>query len=65
VPSTTVNPTRRRSSGCLKLPRYEYDRVRVKEAEALGIRPATLDKEVEALRPKGGDAGPGHEFPRD
>jgi Protein of unknown function (DUF3631) len=35
-----------------KLSRAEYDRVRVKEAEALGIRIATLDKEVEALRPK-------------
>jgi hypothetical protein len=38
-----------------KLSRAEYDRVRVKETEALGIRPPTLDKEVEALRPKGGD----------
>jgi hypothetical protein len=36
-----------------KLSRADYDRVRVKEAEALGIRPPTLDKEVEALRPKG------------
>jgi hypothetical protein len=34
-----------------KLSRVEYDRVRVKEAEALGIRIATLDKETEALRP--------------
>jgi hypothetical protein len=36
-----------------KLSRPDYDRVRIKEAEALGIRPPTLDKETEALRPKG------------
>ena len=29
-----------------KLSPVEYDRVRVKEAKALGIRPATLDKEI-------------------
>jgi hypothetical protein len=38
-----------------KLSRPDYDRVRVKEAEALGILIATLDKETEALRPKGAD----------
>jgi hypothetical protein len=36
----------------LKLSRAEYDRVRVKEAEALDIRVATLDKETEALAAK-------------
>jgi putative DNA primase/helicase len=34
------------------LTRAGYDRVRVAEAEMLGIRIATLDKEVEALRPR-------------
>jgi hypothetical protein len=35
-----------------KLSRADYDRVRVVEASALGIRIATLDKETEALRPR-------------
>jgi len=34
------------------LPRTEYDRRRKAEAKALGIRPATLDAEVDARRPQ-------------
>jgi hypothetical protein len=45
-----------------KLSRAEYDRVRIKEAEALGIRPATLDKEVGALRPRVEDEAQGSDL---
>jgi hypothetical protein len=42
-----------------KLSRTEYELVRVKEAKELGndFRVTTLDKEVEALGPKGADGG--------
>jgi len=35
-----------------KLSRADYDRIRIQEARELSIRIATLDKEVEALRPR-------------
>jgi Protein of unknown function (DUF3631) len=39
---------------------YEYDRVRAQEAENLGIRVATLDSEVDKIRPAGESTpGPG------
>lgn len=37
------------------LPRVEYDRVRIKEAEKLGIRVGTLDDEVDRHRDKSDD----------
>jgi hypothetical protein len=45
-----------------KLSRADYDRVRIREAKALGIRPPTLDKEVNALRPRAEDEAQGSDL---
>lgn len=52
-----VDHTRRRIAALAKLSRIEYDRVRVAEAKALGVRISTFDAEVAKLRAAGSDEG--------
>jgi len=55
-----IKAVHERIAGLAKLCRIEYDRIRVAEADALGIRVSTLDAEVAKLYPS--DIGPGLAF---